>query len=162
MFLKRGGEVTAQNCTDKTSGNEKYGPRRLKVTQRYGHFLSLYCDAKPFTSDPGVGLDLQCHNSALPIPTCWYLKMLKFALPPTQALKFALPPTPIPNASQWNIAKFSCWPCTFFLFLMAISFMLGPVFQWNMGFKLDSIIAILTLSNSHLTILVFLTQASLV
>ena len=30
---------------------------------------------------------------ALAIPTCWYLKTLKFALPPTQ----------IPNESQWNI-----------------------------------------------------------
>ena len=33
-------------------------------------------------------------------------------------------------------AKFSGWPCTFLLFFfMSISFALGPVFQWNMGFS---------------------------
>ena len=32
-------------------------------------------------------------NFTLEIPTCWYLKMLKFALPPTR----------YPNVSQWNI-----------------------------------------------------------
>ena len=42
---------------------------------------------------PGVGLVPQRHYFALGIPTCWYLKMLKFAFPPTQN----------PNASQWNI-----------------------------------------------------------
>ena len=30
--------------------------------------------------------------------------------------------------------KFSRWPCTF-LFFVSISFPLGPVFQWNMGYK---------------------------
>ena len=29
---------------------------------------------KPFALLPGIGLDPQRHNSALPIPTCWYLK----------------------------------------------------------------------------------------
>ena len=38
-------------------------------------------------------------------PTCWYLKTLKFALPPRRT-KFALPPTQNPNASQWNIGYF--------------------------------------------------------
>ena len=42
-------------------------------------------------------------NFALGILTCWYLKMLKFALPPTRILKFALPPARNPNPSQWNI-----------------------------------------------------------
>ena len=56
----------------------------------------FHCDAKPFALGPG-------HNFALPIPTCWYLKMLKFALPSTLMLKFALPPMPTPNASQLNI-----------------------------------------------------------
>ena len=42
-------------------------------------------------------------NFALAVPTCWYLKMLKFALHPTRILKFAFPPTRNPNASQWNI-----------------------------------------------------------
>ena len=53
----------------------------------------FHCDAKPFALDPGIGLDPQRHNFALGIPTCWYLKTLKFALPPTQNIKFALPPT---------------------------------------------------------------------
>ena len=52
---------------------------------------------------PRVGSDPQCHNFTLGIQTCWYLKMLKFALPPTPNLKFVLPPTQTPKASQWNI-----------------------------------------------------------
>ena len=52
---------------------------------------------------PGVGLAPQRHYFALGIPTCWYLKMLRFAFSPTQNLKFALAPTPTPDASQWNI-----------------------------------------------------------
>ena len=63
----------------------------------------FHCDAKPFMLGPGVGLDPQHHNFALGIPTCWFLKTLKFAFAPTQTLKFALPPTPTPNASRWNI-----------------------------------------------------------
>ena len=83
----------------------------------------FHCNAKPFALGPGIGLDTQCHNPALPIPTCWYLKTRKFALPPTPNLKFALPPTPNPDASRWNIgcvvyqnAKFSRWQCTFHFF----------------------------------------------
>ena len=63
----------------------------------------FHCDAKPFALGPGIGLDTQRLNFALPIPTCWYLKMLKFALPPTPTVKFALSPMRNPNASQWNI-----------------------------------------------------------
>ena len=61
----------------------------------------FHCDTKPFALGPGVGLDPQRHNVAL--GSCWYLKMLKFALPPTRNIKFALPPTQKPNMSQWNI-----------------------------------------------------------
>ena len=53
----------------------------------------FHCNAKSFASGPHVGLDPQHHNFALGIPTCRYLK----------TLKFALPPTPTPNASRWNI-----------------------------------------------------------
>ena len=57
----------------------------------------FHCNAKPFALCPGIGLDPQCHNFTLGIPTCWYIKMLKFALPPIRTLKFALhqhqPPT---------------------------------------------------------------------
>ena len=63
----------------------------------------FHCDAKPFALGPGVGLDPQRHTFALGIPTCWYLKTLKFAFLPTPNLKIALPPTPTPNASQWYI-----------------------------------------------------------
>ena len=65
--------------------------------------LKVHCDAKPFALGPHLGLDPQPHNFALGIPTCWYLKTLKFGLPRMPNLKFALPPTGSPNASQWNI-----------------------------------------------------------
>ena len=39
----------------------------------------------------------------LAIPTCWYLKTLKLALPPMRNIKFAFPSTQNPNASKWNI-----------------------------------------------------------
>ena len=42
----------------------------------------------------------------LGIPTCWYIKMLKFALPLTRTLKFALPPLRTPNTSRWNVAYY--------------------------------------------------------
>ena len=63
----------------------------------------FHCDTKPYALGCGVGLDPQRHNFALPIPTCWYLKMLKFAFSPKANLKFALPLMRTPNASQWNI-----------------------------------------------------------
>ena len=66
----------------------------------------FYCNAKPFALVPDVGLDPQRHNFALLIPTCWYLKTLKCALPPTRMLKFELSSTPTPNASQWTIGYF--------------------------------------------------------
>ena len=57
------------------------------------------------------------------IPTCWYQKMLKFALPQKRTLKFALPPTPTPNANRWNIGgvgspmQISCVDHVHFIFL---------------------------------------------
>ena len=92
---------------------------------------------------PGVGLAPQRHYFALGIPTCRYLKMLKFAFPPTQNIKFAFPPTQNPNASQWNIgcvgslALGLCVGHVHFIFFWLISFALGSrrkrSFQWNMG-----------------------------
>ena len=75
----------------------------------------FHCAAKPSALGPGVGLDPQRHNFLLGIPTCWYLKTLKFALPPMPNLKFALCPTRTPNVSQWNISCVGSpsWPCTF-------------------------------------------------
>ena len=69
---------------------------QAKTARSYLHtcFKPIFhCDAKPFTSGPGVGSDPQHHNFALEIPICWYLK----------TLKLVLPPTPTPNASRWII-----------------------------------------------------------
>ena len=91
------------------------------------YMLSLYsiADPKSFVLGPGIGVDPQRHNSALPIPTCWYmyLQMLKFAFPPTPNLKFALPPTRTPNASQWNMGCVGS-PTQNFTLAMYISFLL--------------------------------------
>ena len=102
-------------------------------------------NVKPFALGPGVGLDHRHHNFALGIPTCWYLKTLKFALPPPSNLKFALPPNATPNTSRWNIGCVGS-PAVgagighvHFIFFVLISFALGshsePLFQWNMGFN---------------------------
>ena len=104
----------------------------------------FHCNAKPFVLGPGVGLDPKHHNFALPIPTCWYLKTLKFALTPMRTLKFVLSPLPTPNASQWNIGCVGSPMQNFgvgrvFLFV-SISFALGPVFQWNMGLSFAHLI----------------------
>ena len=94
---------------------------------------------KPFALGPRVGLDPQRHNFAVGIPTCWYLK----------TLKFALPPTPTPNASQWNIGCVGSPGVgspgvgahvghVHFMLSVSISFTLGSQrkrgFHWNMGF----------------------------
>ena len=44
---------------------------------------------KILASGAGVGQHPRRQNFALGIPTCWYLKTLEFALPPTRNLKFA-------------------------------------------------------------------------
>ena len=100
----------------------------------YSLFLSLYSTAtEKVALGPGVGLDPQRHYLALGIPTCLYLKMLKFAFPPTQN----------PNTSQWNIGCVGsltlglCVGHVHFIFFVVISFALGSrrkcSFQWNMG-----------------------------
>ena len=83
-------------------------------------------------------------NFALGIPTCWFLKMVKFVLSPMQTLKFALPPTWNHNASQWSIGCIG-FPGAgahvghvHFMLFVSILFTLGSqckrIFQWNMGF----------------------------
>ena len=82
-----------------------------------------------------VGLDPQRQNSALGIPTCWYLKTRKFALSPTRNL----------NVSQWNISclgfqtQISRIGNVLLIILVLISFALGtqrkPLFQWTMDLK---------------------------
>ena len=102
----------------------------------------FHCDAIFFALGPRVGLDPQQENFVLRIPTCWYLKTLKFALPSTPNLKFALPPMPNPNASQWNIGCVGSQTQNFCIghvhlnFLVSISFALASVFQWNMGLRI--------------------------
>ena len=76
-------------------------------TMRFGFGLSLYsmgCKNMRILSLRWLSPPMR--NLVLGIPTCWYLKTLKFALPPTQILKFALPPTRNPNTSQLNIGCF--------------------------------------------------------
>ena len=60
--------------------------------------ISLYSTAtlNHLVLGPRICLDSQHHNFALGIPTCWYLKTLKFALPPVT-------PMPTPKESRWNI-----------------------------------------------------------
>ena len=81
----------------------------------------------------------QHNNFALGIPTCWYLKTRKFALPLTPNLKFAFPPRPNPNASQWNIGcvgfqtQISHVGHVHFIFCVLISFALGTPFPVEYG-----------------------------
>ena len=108
--------------------------------------LIFLCDTKPFALGHRIGLDPQRHNFALGIPTYWYLKMLKFVIPPTRMLKFALPPTPTPNASRWNIGGIrsptrgaGVGHVDFMLFvscLLALDSQCKRCFQWNMGFSI--------------------------
>ena len=93
----------------------------------------FHCDAKPFALGPCVGLDPQRHNFALGIPTCWYLKTLKFGLPPTLT----------PNTSRWNIGGVGSPKRAAgvghidFMLFTSYSLVLGtqckPSFQWNTG-----------------------------
>ena len=88
-------------------------------------------DAKKVALGPRVPLAPHRHYFALGIPTCWYLKMLKFAFPPTQNIKFAFSPD----------AKPLCVGHVHFIFFVLISFALGSRhksnFQWNMGLSLQ-------------------------
>ena len=106
----------------------------------------FHCNAKTFTLGPRVGLDPQCYNFALGKPRCWYVKMLKFALPPTRNIKCALPQMQNINASQWNIScvgssmqNFRVGHVHFMLFVLisfALVTQLEPSLQWNIGFSL--------------------------
>ena len=99
----------------------------------------FHCDANPLALGPRVGLDPQHDDFFLPISTCWYLKMLKFALPPTRNIKFALPLMQTPKASQWNIVCVgspgvgSRVGHVHFVFFLSISFALGSQFQVEYG-----------------------------
>ena len=60
----------------------------------------FHCDAKPFTLGPRVGLDTQRHNFVLPIPTCWYLKTLKFKFHPNPNDRISATPNANPQREQ--------------------------------------------------------------
>ena len=103
----------------------------------------FHCDAKPLMLWVGVGQYPQRKKCAFGIPTCWYLRTLKFALPPKPNLKLALPPMRTPNVNQWNIGcvgKIIALAMYISFFSVSILFALGPVFQWNMGFKVPKVI----------------------
>ena len=82
----------------------------------------FHCDAKLLalgTFAPPNAKDSTFASPDAKIPTCWYLlrKVTQiFAFYPTRNLKFAFYLTRNPNASQWKVAKFWRWPCTFNVF----------------------------------------------
>ena len=92
-----------------------------------------------------IGLESKRHHFALPVPTWWYLKTLKFALPPTQTLKFALPRTPTLNTIRWKISvvgsqtQIFCVGHVDFRLFVSLSLALASQcehnFQWNMGYR---------------------------
>ena len=114
------------------SYNKAYIPLRRKIKPIF------HCGAKLLALGPGIGLDPQCDDFALPISTCWYLKNAK-------TLRY---PTRNPNASQWNIGCIGSRTentgvgHVHFMSFVLISFALGsqrePLFQWNMGLRLDN------------------------
>ena len=79
------------------------------------------CDTKTLALGRHIGQCPQHKSFVLGIPTCWYLKTLKFVLPPTQtpnanpqrkpqtqtpnANPQPKPPTQTPNANRWNIGR---------------------------------------------------------
>ena len=77
---------------------------------------------------PGVGLAPQRHYFALGIPTCWYLKMLKFVFPRRKT----------PAGCVVSLALGLCVGHVHFIFFVLISFAFSSrrkrSFQWNMGF----------------------------
>ena len=80
----------------------------------------------------GVGVH-PTQNFVLAIPTCSYLKALKFALPRMRNIKFVLPPTQNPNVSQWNIG--SCVGHVYFFFFGVDFICVGSRFSVEYGLK---------------------------
>ena len=126
-----------------SSNRTTNGPHMIKRPYRIE--LSLYSTATQNLLGPGVGSDPKHHNFVLVIPTCWYLKTLKFALPPTQN----------PHTSQWNIG--CVWSPTqhfcighvdfmlFIPFLVALRTQRERCSQCNMGFRIICLVMYLHL-----------------
>ena len=68
----------------------------------------FHCEAKPFVLVPGIGLEPQRHSFASPIPTCWYLKTLKCALPPARMLNICVTPDANPQhkSAEYRLQNF--------------------------------------------------------
>ena len=62
----------------------------------------FHCDSKTLALGCRIGQCPKHKSFALGIPSCWYPKTLKFALPPTQMLKFPSTPMQTPNLNRWN------------------------------------------------------------
>ena len=111
-----------------------------------GFIPIFHCDAKTFTLGPGVGLDPQCHNFALGIPTSWYLKTAKICIIPTVKHKICVTPKAKPQCEPMEY-RLHWVPNTQFLRISHVHFMLfvlisfalvtqrEPSLQWNMGFS---------------------------
>ena len=107
----------------------------------------FHCDAKPFALGPAVGLDPQRYNFVLGIPTCWYLKTLKFALPPTIRKNLHYP-GPYANSQREPVEYSSHWVSQSWFCIGHVDFMLFVLFlvelgiprkckiQWNTGYRL--------------------------
>ena len=110
------------------------------------HVLVFAFGMEPFFDTSMLVLVAHNQNFVLGIPTCWYLKTLKFALPPTQMLKFALPHTQTLNGSRWNIGHVGSPTrgagvghvdfILFVLFLVALGTQRKCDIQWNTGFRI--------------------------
>ena len=90
----------------------------------------FHCDAKTLTLGRRFGQYNECKSFALRIQTCWSLKTLKFALPPTRTLNFRYP--------QCEPLMQRVGHVDFMLF-GTLSLALGSQreynFQWNMGLR---------------------------
>ena len=103
-----GGKSKKKNAVISANLLKPFPPKIKHFLTRFAKSLSLYSTVTQNywrwgQSEFSRWAAHQTRKFALAIPTCWYLKTLKFALPPTRNIKFALPPTQNPNASQWNI-----------------------------------------------------------
>ena len=88
---------------------------------------NIYVGSLPWPRPP-------TQNFEMGVPTCWYLKMLKFAFPPTRN----------PNASQWNIGcvgsqtQISCVGHVHFSFYDVDFIRVGSHFSAEYGLKFDT------------------------
>ena len=92
------------------------GDAKVPDARYFAFWWNIGFSVKPFALGPYIGLDPQCHNCQ----TCWYLKTLKFALPPTGKHKICVTPNTKPQHETMEYrlcwvpkAKLLQWKCTF-------------------------------------------------